>query len=461
MKLHKQQSLNTAYNKAFKFRFYPDSEQVSLLNHFFGSARFVFNQTLNYSINHYKSKETQLTDDYGDLIVLKNDNFKSLSSTDRINYIKELKLNNPWLHEVSSIVLQQSIINLNNAYNNFFKKCKNKSNYKGKLGYPQFKKKHHRQSFRIVGKNSIHFNHDGSFTLPKFNKPLDIKFSRTFDRDKVSSVTIIKEPNGHYYISFLSQDNYKRCSSINKRIAFDSGIKTNITTYDGTQHQGFNLPDLTLLISKIKKAQKSLSRQVKGSNNRNKQRIKLARLYANKENKVNDFYHKISSTIVNENQMIVVEDLNFNSMKSIDSHNKYQGKNIRKNLQQISLSKIYNFIEYKAKWYGKTLIYADKYYPSSKKCSTLNCNYINHELDLKDRTWKCPQCGVVHDRDENAALNLYDYNEDNAKKVIQDVLTYHKNKVKNNVLVENKKSTKLKLNNKLLFSKTNKTQAKE
>jgi putative transposase len=459
MKIHKQQNLNTAYNKAFKFRFYPDSEQVSLLNHFFGSARFVFNQTLSYSINHYKSKEYLITDDYGDLITINNDNFNPLSSTDRINYIKELKLNNPWLHEVSSIVLQQSIINLNNAYNNFFRKCKN-SSIKQK-GYPQFKKKHHRQSFRIVGKNSIHFNQDGSFTLPKFDKPLDIRFSRTFDRDKVSSVTITKEPNGHYYISFLSQDNYKRCSSINNKIAFDSGIKTNISTYDGNKHQGFNLPDLKHLLKKIKLNQRQLSRKVKGSNNRNKQRIKLARLYAYKENKVNDFYHKLTSTIVNENQMIVVEDLNFNSMKSIDSNNKYQGKNIRKNLQQISLSKIYNFIEYKAKWYGKTLIYADKYYPSSKKCSTLNCNYINHELSLSDRTWKCPQCKNVHDRDENAALNLYDYNEDNAKKVIKDVLLYHKNKIKNNILVENKKSTKLKLDNKLLFSKTNKTQAKE
>ena len=120
MKINKQQDLNTAYNKAFKFRFYPDSEQVSLLNHFFGSARFVFNQTLNYSINHYQSKEHLITDDYGNLITINNDNFTSLSSTDRINYIKELKIINPWLKEISSIVLQQSIINLNNAYINFF-----------------------------------------------------------------------------------------------------------------------------------------------------------------------------------------------------------------------------------------------------------------------------------------------------------------------------------------------------
>ena len=100
----------------------------------------------------------------------------------------------------------------------------------------------------------------------------------------------------------------------------------------------------------------------------------MAKLYAKKEHKVKDFYHKISSTIVNENQMIVVEDLNFTSMKTIDSNNKYQGKNIRNNLQKVSLSKLYQFIEYKSKWYYKTIIYAEKYYPSSKKCSTLHCD---------------------------------------------------------------------------------------
>ena len=115
--------------------------------------------------------------------------------------------------------------------------------------------------------------------------------------------------------------------------------------------------------------------------------------------------------------------------------------------------------KYKCLWYGKTFIRADKYYPSSKLCSTPNCEYINHELKLEDRTWICPDCGKVHDRDENAALNLYNYNEDNAKKVIKDVLLYHKNKVKNNVLPEKvNKPGKLKLNNKLLFN-VNKTQA--
>ncbi len=106
MKINKQQSLNTTYNKAFKFRFYPASEQIALLEHYFGSARFVFNHTLSYSINHYAQKEHKITDDYGDLITIPNHQFKSLSSTDRINYIKELKIINPWLKEISSIVLQ-------------------------------------------------------------------------------------------------------------------------------------------------------------------------------------------------------------------------------------------------------------------------------------------------------------------------------------------------------------------
>lgn len=460
MKNKKKQLLNTAYNKAFKFRFYPDSEQIVLLDHYFGSARFVYNQTLNHSIFHYASRQHKITDDYGDLLTIKNNDFKSLSSTDRAKHLNELKIINPWLKEISSIVLQQSLINLNNAYSNFFKKCKNPS-IKQK-GYPQFKKKNNRNSFKIVGKNSLHFDNNGSFTLPKFKKPLDIKFSRTFDRAKVSSVTVSKEPNGHYYISFLSEESYQRLPSVNQRIAFDSGIKTNITSFNGKINnkgkevfETFNLPDLKDLIKKIKNAQQAVSRKVKGSNNRNKSRIKLARLYAKKENKVNDFYHKLSSKIVSNNQVIILEDLNFTSMKENKSLfdndiEKSKKSNIRKNLQQISLSKIYNHIEYKSKWYGKTLVYADRYYPSSKKCSTLNCDYINHELKLEDRTWKCPECGKVHERDENAALNLYNYSEDNAKIAIKNVLSYHREKNKNNaIIVENKKPAKIVMNKNL------------
>ncbi len=428
---------------------------------------------MDYSIQHYAGRETKITDDYGDLIIIKNTEFKPLSSTDRINYIRELKIIHPWLKDISSIALQQSIIHLNNAYSNFFKKVKhnsisnNKNNSpKGKLGFPKFKRKNNRNSFKIVGKKSIHFDKNGSFTLPKFNKPLDIKFSRDFDRSKVSSVTVTKEPNGHYYAVFLSEDNYKRLPSINERLAFDSGIKTNITSFNGQVNSKgkeifntFNLPSLDKLLDRIKLIQKSLSRKVKGSNNRNKTRVKLAKLYAKKENIVNDFYHKLSSKIVNKNQVIIGEDLNFISMKEHKSNQKdINKKSINRSLQNISLSKIYQYIEYKAKWYGKTFIQADKYYPSSKLCSTPHCEYINHELTLSNRTWKCPCCNKVHDRDNNAALNLFNYKENNAKKIIDKVLSYHKekkviDKVNNSILKDNKKSTKIRTNKNLQLSK--------
>ena len=470
MKTKKKKILNTAYNKAFKFRFYPDSEQISLLEHYFGSTRFVYNHTLDYSINHYASRETKITDDFGDLIIIKNEDFKPLSSTNRINYIQELNIIYPWLKHVSSIALQQSIIHLNSAYNNFFKRVKNKNTKSNstdklnKLGFPKFKKKNNRNSFKIVGKNSIHFDNNGSFTLPKFNKPLNIKFSRNFDRDKVSSVTITKEPNGHYYVVFLSEESLKRLPSKHEKIAFDSGIKNNITSFNGEINakgkevfNNFNLPDLSSILNRIKLIQKSLSKKVKGSNNRNKTRLKLAKLYAKKENIVNDFYHKLSSKIVNENQVIIAEDLNFISMKENKSKelNNINSKFIRKSLQEISLSKIYQYIEYKAKWYGKTFIRADRYYPSSKLCSTLGCEYINHELTLNDRTWKCPCCNKVHDRDNNAALNLFNYTEDNAKKIINNVLSYHKEKNKSSILKDSNKSTKIGNNKKLNLTTIN------
>ena len=450
---NKTLTLNTTYKKGFKFRFFPDSQQILLLEQIFGSVRFVYNQTLDYSIKHYASRQTNIIDDFGNLIIIPNEEFKSLSSYDRINYIQALKINFPWLKSISSIALQQSIINLNNAYTNFFKKIK--SNLKGKLGFPKFKKKGNRNSFKIVGTNSLHFDKNGSFTLPKLTKPLNIKFSRNFDRDKVTSVTVSKESTGHYFICFLSEENYKILPSKNEKLAFDSGIKNNITSHNGQINSDnkeifstFNLPDLKSILKKIKLIQQSLSRKTKGSNNRNKARIKLAKLHAKKENIVNDFYHKLSFNIVNNNQVIISEDLNLAEMQSKSGLiDKYKHKNVRKSLQQISLSKIYQYIEYKAKWYGKTFIRADRYYPSSKLCSTPQCEYINHELSLSERIWECPDCKKVHDRDNNATLNLYNYTVDNAQRIINKVLAYHKEKKK--LLVENHKTAKIGKNNQL------------
>ena len=442
---------NNSYKKAFKFRFYPDYLQIELLNHYFGSSRFVFNHTLSYSINNYNSKTYNITDDYGNLLTLSNNNYKNINNLSRVNYLHELKIVHPWLSNVSSIVLQQSIINLNSAYDKFFTK---------KAKFPRFKKKSNRNSFKIVGKNSLHFDQNGDFTLPKFKTPLHIIFTRNFNRSKVSSVSVSKEPNGHYYISFLSEAEYKTLPSKYNKLGFDTGISNTFTGYNESKDKDkdnkkvinksfkakgiskVQIPNLNSILSKIKSLHKEVSHKTKGSNNRNKARIKLAKAYGTKVNIVNDFYHKLSFQIVRDNQVIIGEDLDLAQMKLKSlCKNKNLNRNIRRNLQNISLSKLYAYIEYKCRWYGKTFIRANKYYPSSKLCSQPRCNHINYNLQLSDRTWKCPECGTKHDRDENAAVNLYNYTEDNAKLIIEEVLKYHrKNKP---VLVKNKVPCKI------------------
>lgn len=412
--------------KSFKFRFYPSIEEQSLLAQWFGSQRFVYNHVLDYSIKHYSNRQHKTIDDFGNEIIIPHADYKPLSSTDRINILTELKKEFPWLEIPSSIILQQSIRHLNDAYSRFF-------NGKGKLGFPQFKKKSNRNSFTITGQNSLHFDSNGHYTLPKFDTPLKIKFSRDFPRDKVSSITVSKEPSGHYYISFLVNYEHQKLIPNNKKIAFDSGIKTTATVFNLEQTLAVKLPDLNALLDKINKAQKELSRKQKGSHNRNKARVKLARLHAKKTRIVEDFHHKLSYNIIKENQFIVAEDLDIMQMKTTQfllnqGQDEVNRKQIRRHLQHIALGKLYNFIEYKSEWYGRTFIQADRYYPSSKLCSSPGCGYINHELKLSQRTWKCPKCKVVHDRDENAAKNLYYYEEHNAQQIIKEVLAYHQAK---------------------------------
>ena len=284
--------------RAYKFRFYPQNDLKVILAKTFGCSRFVFNKALELSENNYATKYTDK-----DKQIL-NPNYKTLSNTDRINYIVTLKQSNPWLKEVSSIALQQSVKNLNTAYDRFFK---------GKSGKPQFKKKLNRNSFTITGKGSLHFDKDFTknkqFYLPKYNKPLNIKFSREFNHLAVSSVTISQEPSGKYFISFLVEEELNTTKPINHKVSIDLGIKTHAKVYNGVEFTDFNLPELIKQVDrKITKAQRILSRRVKGSHNRNKQRIIVARLHEKKSNIINDFYHKLSSRLINENQEIIIED---------------------------------------------------------------------------------------------------------------------------------------------------------
>ena len=427
--------------RAYKYRFYPQQDLVEILAKTFGCVRFIYNKTLDYSQQHYLNKyiyknsnsESNIKDKEKKL----NPEYKSLTSTDRINYAKTLKDNveYAWLNEVSSIALQQAIRNLNTAYDRFFKKTS---------GYPQFKKKLNRNSFTITGKASLHFDkdfiHNKQFFLPKYKKSLNIKWGkgkafRAFNHLAVSSVTISQEPSGKYYISFLVEEGIKVKPVINEdnnskqKVSYDLGIKTTLKMYQGTIYNhnnsdnqqnssdnkeknnnnnkiftDFNLPELIKEIDKkLRKEQRILSRKEKRSKNRNKQRIKVAKLYERKNNILTDYYQKLSSKIINENQVIIREDLGVKNM--------LKNRKLSRSIHGVAWSRFNEMINYKAKWHNREVITVNRFYPSSKTCSS--CGHIYKELKLSERQWTCSVCNAHHDRDENACLNLYHYQQNN------------------------------------------------
>ena len=430
--------------RAYKYRFYPQQDLVEILAKTFGCVRFIYNKTLDYSQQHYlnkyiynssenKNNQEKNNNDNNNQDKTKekklNPEYKSLTSTDRINYAKTLKDNveYAWLNEVSSIALQQSIRNLNTAYDRFFKKTSK---------YPQFKKKLNRNSFTIAGKASLHFDkdfiHNKQFFLPKYKKPLNIKWGkgkafRPFNHLAVSSVTISQEPSGKYYISFLVNESIKVKPVINEgnntkqKVSYDLGIKTTLKMYQGTiynnididkeknnskQFMDFNLPELIKEIDKkLRKQQRILSRKEKRSKNRNKQRIKVAKLYERKNNILTDYYQKLSSKIINENQVIIREDLGVKNM--------LKNRKLSRSIHGVAWSRFNEMINYKAKWHNREVITVNRFYPSSKTCSS--CGHIYKELKLSERQWTCSVCNAHHDRDENACLNLYHYQQNNTK----------------------------------------------
>lgn len=414
--------------KAYKYRFYPQDDSKVILAKTFGCVRFVYNKTLDFSEKHYAQKE---------VLESKGLEYKNLTGIDRVKFVTELKntleedkdnpnygkLKYPWLHEVTSIALQQSARHLNNAYDRFFQ---------GQAGKPQFKsKRDNYHSFTITGKNSIHFHKDfnkpGSegfhkFYIPKYNKPLKIKWGksnkagnkstqRTFNHLAVSSVTISQNPSGQYFISFLVEENIQPIQATNEKVSLDLGLKTHAKVYNGkVDSEGkptfydFNLPDLLKAIDKkLIKSQRVLSKKQKGSKNSNKQRLKVARLHQKRVNIMTDYYQKKSTQIVYENQIIVLEDLGIKNM--------IRNRKLSRAIHNVAWKKFISMIEYKAKWHDRVVIKAHRFYPSSKTCS--QCGHIYHGLSLKERAWTCDNCHAQHDRDENACLNLYNYNNHN------------------------------------------------
>lgn len=352
--------------KSFKYRIYPTPKQEAQIEHHFGCCRLVWNLALSAKIHAYQSQRI------------------FLSRMELQRQLVLLKSENCWLYDVNSQSLQSVLLHLDNAYNNFLK---------GK-GYPKFKKKSGRQSFQCPQKVRLDNN---ALWFPKI-KTIKTALSRPIT-GKIKTVTISRTATGKYFSSILVETEYSkpRLPSIRTEttIGMDLGIKSFAVSSDGKSFEANR--KLKNNIQRLKCLSRRVSRKKKGSNNRKRAVKCLAILHERITNQRSDYIHKTTSSLVKgDNQTFVIEDLNVAGML----------KN-RKLSQAVSDVGFYEFrrqMTYKCEWYGKNLIIIDRFEPTSKKCSC--CEAINETMTLADREWVCANCGSLHDRDLNAAVNI-------------------------------------------------------
>ena len=352
-------------HRSYKFRIYPTKEQETLMSKHFGCSRFVFNHFLNVRKEQYLNDKT------------------SLNYYDNANSLTQLKKeeDTEWLKEVNSQSLQSAIRNLDTAYKNFF----NKQNQ-----FPKFKSKYNKQSFKIP--QNVFIEED-TLVIPKFKSGIKVKVHREI-KGKILFATISKNTTGKYYVSVTCEENHKPYSKTKTSVGIDVGIKDFAILSDGKVYE--NIKPLKSKLKKLKYNQTQLSKKVKGSESRNKQKQKLGVIYENITNIRTDYLHKISTEIVKNHDIIVVEDLNVKGM--MKNHKLAQA------ISDVSWGSFYTMLEYKSKWNDKEYVKIDRWFPSSKTCSS--CGWIKQDLELKHREWTCDGCNETHDRDFNASKNI-------------------------------------------------------
>ena len=349
--------------RAYKYRIYPNKEQRDFFERTFGCVRLFYNTSLDEMNKLYKEKK-----EYKDIT--------PASYKERF----------PFFKEVDSLALANAQLNRNKAFKAFFRK-QNK--------FPKFKAKRNKQSYSTNNQNgTVYLSEDCKYiSLPKI-KNIKIKMHRKFD-GVIKTVTVSKECDETYYVSILVEENIEAKPKSKNSVGIDLGIKSYIV--DSNSERIDNPKYLTKSLLRLAIEQRKLSHMKKGGKNRNKQRIKVARLHRRIRNQRNDFLQKLSSKYINENQVIVLEDLNIKQME--------QDSRLSRLIVDASWSKFVSMLEYKGNWYGRDIIKVPTYYPSSQLCSC--CGYQNKEIkDLSIREWVCPKCGVTHSRDHNASINI-------------------------------------------------------
>ena len=362
--------------KAYKFRLYPNDNQKILINKTFGCTRFIYNHFLN------KCKED-----------------KFIKAYDMCKELKELVLDYPFLKEVDSMALRCSIFNLEDSYKNYFSK---------RSAYPSFKNKFSKQSYRTNCITSIYKNKKYSnikidikekmIKIPKLGL-VKIRGYRNLNEltDRIINITIEKEKTNKYYVSVITEKEEETPKKITPTsiVGIDLGIKDLVVTSDGEKYP--NPKEINKREKRLKRMQRKLCRQVKGSNNYNKTKEKIARIHSKIKNSRKHNIITIANKIVKEHDIIVSEKLN---VKKMSSNHK-----LAKNILDAGFNKICELLKWKAKLLGKYYYQVDTYYPSSKICSHCD-NKTEITNDLKVRMWECENCGNTNDRDINASINI-------------------------------------------------------
>ncbi|WBO65482.1 RNA-guided endonuclease InsQ/TnpB family protein [Streptomyces camelliae] len=383
-----------SHHRLYRFRFYPTEEQAEQLERTFGACRWVYNEGLALRSEAWERHRVNV----------------GFAETCRALTGWKRAEETAWLGEVSSTVLQQSLRHLDQAYGRLFK---------GQARYPKRKEKGRSRDSATYVRTGFRWVEDperpgtGLITLAKQSEPLDIRWSRALPAGVVPvRLSVTRDRAGRYFVSTLVEERIARLPAVfvpgtrePKAVGLDVGLASLVTLDDGSKFDHPRL--LKRYAEKLARLQRELHRKVKGSKNRGKVRQKIGRLYALIRDVRRDMLDQLTTRLVRENQVLVVEDLSVvNLTRAARGKGRKHKARLNQAITDAAWGELLRLLRYKCEWYGRKLVVVDRFFPSTRRCSA--CHAMGPRMDVSVRQWTCAECGALHDRDVNAAVNLRD-----------------------------------------------------